>query len=72
MALTKKMTIDEQVKISKIKPLYEESYKKGMIGENPQVADLLNREGSFVEVVKHANLGDDVNAITVKIFFNAK
>lgn len=72
MALKKNMTIEEQTKFCKSKPVYEETYKKGCIGENEQVLEILNRSGSFVEVQKHANLGGDVNAITVKIYFNAE
>jgi hypothetical protein len=72
MALRKNMTDEEKFKVCKLKPIYEETYKKGGIGENKQVAEILNREGSFVEIQKHANLGDDINAITVKIYFNAK
>jgi len=66
------MSDAEKNKVCKIKPVYEEIYNEGVLGENAQIADILKREGSFVEVVKHGNLGDYINAITVKIFFNAQ
>ena len=69
MKLKNNMSIAELNGICKLKPTYEESYKKGVIGENAQFLNILNREGSFVEVQKHASLNDDINAITVKIFF---
>lgn len=69
MSLKNNMSIAELNKICKLKPTYEESYKKGVIGENAEFLKILEREGSFVEVQKHASLGEDINAITVKIFF---
>jgi hypothetical protein len=72
MSLKNNMSDVEKSKISKTKPLYEETYKKGVLGENKQIIDILQRDGSFIEVQKHANLGNDINSATIKIFFNAE
>lgn len=69
MLLKNNMPIAELNKICKLKPEYQESYKKGVIGENAVFVEILKREGSFVEIQKHASLTEDINAITVKIFF---
>lgn len=71
MALKKNMTDIEMNKVSKTRPVYEETYKKGvLVSNNKDIVDRIQKEGSFVEILKHANIGDGVEAITVKIFFN--
>lgn len=72
MALKKNMSDEEKFKISKTKAVYEETYKKGVTCSNKQITDILERDGSFIELQKHANLGNDINAVTIKIFFNAE
>lgn len=71
MALKKNMTDAELNKVSKTRPLYEETYKKGVIVVNKEdIVNLIKKDGSFVEILKHANIGDGVEAVTVKIFCN--
>lgn len=71
MALKKNMTDIEMNKVSKTRPVYEETYKKGaLVSNNKDIVDRIQKEWSFVEILKHANIGDGVEAITVKIFFN--
>ncbi len=72
MSLKKNMSDAEKNKVSKLKPIYEETYKKGVLGENKQIIEILQRDGSFIEVQKHANIGSDINSATIKIFFNAE
>lgn len=72
MSLKKNMSIEEIGKVCKKKPIYEETYKKGIVGENKQILETLGREGSFAEILKHGNIGDGVNALTVKIYFNVE
>ena len=73
MPLTKKMSDVEINKICKLKPAYEETYKKGVVvNDMSQIAKILKEEGTFAEMVKHASLNDEIEAITVKIYFNKK
>lgn len=72
MALKEKMTNEEILKLCKAKPNYEEKYIKGVITTHEEILDRLGRKNTFVELQKHANIGDGVEAITVKIYFNQK
>lgn len=72
MPLKKNMTLEEKGKICKLKPSYEETYKKGTIADDiDEITNRLKKEGSFVEVLKHGNLDNGIEAITVKIYFNS-
>ncbi len=51
------------------KIIYSESYKKGSIIENKDCIERIQRDGSSVEILKHAELSDGFNEITVKIKF---
>lgn len=71
MSLKKNMSLAEKGKVCKLKPLYEEKYIKGTIADDiSEIKNRLNKEGSFVEVLKHAELTEEIEAITVKIYFN--
>lgn len=71
--LKKEMTDLEIYKVCKKKPIYEETYRKGVVvNEKSEIIDRLLRDGTFAEIVKHANLGDGVESITIKIYFNSK
>lgn len=72
MPLSKKMTNAEILKLCKKSPVYEEKYIKGIIANKSEIEERLKREDTIVEIQKHANMDDGIEAITVKIYFNSK
>lgn len=73
MPLKKNMTNEEVLKFCKKKPVFEQSYIKGVVVENNvQVIEMLKRPGTIVEMMKQGDLGDGVQTLTIKIISNIK
>lgn len=51
------------------KEVYSESYKKGAVLVNSECIERINRQGTTIEILKHAELESGLNEITVKIKF---
>lgn len=72
MGLTKNMNDKEIIKISKRKPIFEKKYKNGVYLTNKtQVIDMINQPESHIEIIKQSDLGDGVEALTIRIICNS-
>lgn len=56
----------------KDKEVYSETYKKGTEIENKEVVERIKRDGTTIEILKHAELESGFNEITIKIKFKPK
>ena len=57
------------MKTAKDKIIYSESYEKGAVVPNSECIERINRIGTTIEILKHAELESGFNEITVKIKF---